>query len=109
MVSNAGKPSGGEPQDIGRLQERYQLLLKHKTQAETALEIARKDVQELKAQARAEWGTDDLAALKAKLEEIRAENLRKRAEYQASLDRIEADLREVEGRAGVGEGGAGRA
>src|SRR4051794_3163075 len=86
----------GEVQDFEKLQQRYKKLETERIQAETRLEEARKQLDELKKEARKEWGTDDLAALREKLAELQAENERKRKEYQASLDVIEAGLKKIE-------------
>ncbi len=45
---------------------------------------------------RAAWGTDDLDELQKKLQEMTAENERRRAEYQHHLEKIDADLADVE-------------
>lgn len=93
------EPTGapGE-QSIEELQRRYQGLHTKKTQAETLRDEARKRVDELKAQAREKYDTDDVAELQKMLEERIAENARKRAEYQAELDKIDQGLAEVERR-----------
>lgn len=88
--------TGTVKQSIEELKKRYENLHRKKIQAETNLENARKQLEELKAQARKEYGTDDIGALKEKLAEMQAENERRRAEYQQRLDRIEADLAAVE-------------
>lgn len=83
------------PQDIETLTRRYNSLATKKTQAETRLATAKEELAKLLAQAKQEYGTDDLAELQRILEERRAENDRKRAEYQASLDAIEQALKEI--------------
>jgi multidrug resistance efflux pump len=87
-------PSG--EQSIEKLQERFQQLNKRKIQAETNLEHARTQLETLQAEAREKYGTDDLAALREKLAQMKAENEAKRASYQEQLDKIEADLASVE-------------
>ncbi len=87
--------SGGEP-SIEELQRRYQGLHTKKTQAETLRDEAKKRLDELKAQAREKYGTDDAAELQKKLDEMVAENARKVAEYKAHLDSIDQGLAEVE-------------
>ena len=83
-------------QSIEALQERYQKLHTKKIQAETERDGAKKRLDELKARAKANYGTDDVSELQKKLDEIIQENARKRAKYQDDLDKIEKDLAEVE-------------
>lgn len=83
-------------QDIDALKERYDVLNKKKIQAETNQEAAERRLKELKAQALHDYGTDNLDELKQKLNELKAENERKRAEYQAHLEEIENKLSAVE-------------
>ena len=85
-----------EKQGIDKLKARYEDLNKRKIQAEANLENAARLLEELKAQARKEYGTDDIEALKKMLAEMEAENERRRAAYQEALDRIETDLAAVE-------------
>lgn len=89
----ASKP--GE-QTIEELQRRYQGLHTKKTQAETLRDAAKQQLEALKDQARTKHGTDDVAQLQKKLAEMIDENSRKRAAYQAELDKIEQGLTEVE-------------
>lgn len=84
-----------EKQRIEDLKARYEALNKRKIQAEANLENARNQLEELKTQARSEFGTDDIEALKKMLTDMQAENERKRAAYQENLDRIETDLAAV--------------
>lgn len=83
-------------QGIEELKKRYEKLHRKKIQAETNLEGAKKQLEELKEQARKEYGTDDIAELRKKLEQMQEENERKRAEYQQRLDKVESDLSAVE-------------
>ena len=87
-------PEGQE--DIDVLKARYDALNKKKIQAETNHEAAENRLKELKEQALRDYGTDSLDALKQKLDELKAENERKRAEYQAHLETIESKLADVE-------------
>jgi chromosome segregation ATPase len=98
MAKADGDGGADAAQTITELQERYQKLQAEKVRAETNRENAEKRLSELKAEAREKYGTDDVAELEAKLTEMKAENERKRAEYQAHLDRIESDLAAVEAR-----------
>ncbi|MGM0452903.1 MAG: hypothetical protein ACQERN_07045 [Thermodesulfobacteriota bacterium] len=83
-------------QSIDALTQRYNRLHTRKIEAETNLKTAQQQLDELKKQAREQYGTDDLAALTEKLREMEAENEKKRAEYQAALEKIESDLNAVE-------------
>lgn len=87
-------PDGQE--EIETLKARYDALNKKKIQAETNQEAAERRLKELKAQALHDYGTDNLDALKQKLDELKTENERKRAEYQAHLEEIESKLATVE-------------
>src|SRR3954453_8690284 len=90
------KTTGEEPQDIDQLKQRHRKLNEEKIKAETNELRAREELETLRAEARQKYGTDDLEALKLKLEEMKQDNLRKRREYQAHLDGIQAKLAEVE-------------
>ena len=67
-----------EAQDIEALKQRHQ-------------ELAR-----LKAEAKAAYGTEDLAELEKLLAARKAANETKRADYQGALEQIEKELAEVE-------------
>jgi len=84
-----------DKQTIDELKARYESLNKRKIQAEANLENARNQLEELKAQARSEFGTDDIEALKKMLADMQTENEQKRAAYQENLDRIEKELTAV--------------
>ena len=83
-------------QSIEELTARYSQLNTKKIQAETSLRHAEDELAKLKEKARTEYGTDNVDELKQKLAAMEAENERKRADYQRSLDKIEADLNEAE-------------
>jgi chromosome segregation ATPase len=95
-----------KPQDIEQLRKRYTDLDRKKAAAEANLKTATDNLEVLKEQARKTYGTDNLDELRAKLEEMRRENDRKRSEYQLHLDQIETRLGEIEreyGTARIGE------
>src|SRR5579864_6930015 len=83
-------------QDIETLKRRYENLSREKTRAETNLDHARAQLDQLKKRARESYGTDDLEQLKAELAQMKEENERKRAKYQQDLQKIEDDLRKIE-------------
>src|SRR3954453_15813268 len=102
MAANKATVSDGK-QSIEQLQRRHEQLNTQKIQAQTKLESARQQLEALKREAREKYGTDDLAVLRQKLADMKDENERKRADYQAELDRIETDLAAVEERFAVAE------
>ena len=88
--------SQGTSQSIDELKRRYDQLHQRKIRAETNRDNAQKRLAELKAEAKEKYGTDDVDELKTMLTEMKAENDRKRAEYQQQLEKIESNLSEVE-------------
>ena len=94
-MASKSMPENGQ-QTIEQLQQRYQRLNTQKIQSETKLEEAKKQLDKLKAEARQNYGTDDIAQLRKKLQEMKDENERRRAAYQADLERIESELASVE-------------
>ncbi len=96
MAKTADKPKGDALTEMKALQNRYERLKDLKTRCETHLENSKLQLEKLKEKARADYGTDDLAELRAKLEEMKADNARMQQEYKASLDAIEAGLQEVD-------------
>jgi chromosome segregation ATPase len=87
-----------QPQCIEDLQERYQQLNKRKIQAETNLDNAKKQLEQLQQEAREKYETDDLAELRTKLDTMKAQNDQKRRDYQLQLDSIDRELAAVEQR-----------
>lgn len=85
-------------ESIEQLRERYEKLNHRKTEATTLLKQAEGELERLRAEAKEKFGTDDLEALKKKLAEMEAENLRRREAYQKQLDAIDAALKEVDRR-----------
>lgn len=97
VIQDSGK------QAIEELTERYHALNEKKIQAQTNLKNAEKQLRELRNKAKEAYGTDDLDELKKQLEQLKADNEAKRAAYQASLEKIEGDLAEVESKHGSAE------
>ena len=83
-------------QTIEQLQKRHADLNKRKIQAETQRDSAKKQLDDLKADAVRKYGTDDIAKLKEQLNGITIANEQKRAQYQAQLDSIDVKLKVVE-------------
>ena len=94
-------------QSIDQLKQRYEKLNADKIRAGAQLEGAEKHLAQLQQQARTEFGTDDLDELRTKLQEMEAENERRRAAYQESLDAIDADLQTVAAKYGDADEDAG--
>lgn len=88
-------PKKTEAQAYAELVERHEQLSTKKVRVETQLENARNRLAELQRQAKSQFGTDDLDALRAKLTEIKEENERRRSEYTKLLDSIEDGLRQA--------------
>jgi hypothetical protein len=90
-------PSEDTPsQDIEKLRKRYETLRDKKITAEANLQTSAEMLENLKKQARDKYGTDDLATLRSKLDEMTEENERKRIDYQQHLTEIETALAAVE-------------
>lgn len=90
-------PTAGHPEpSIDELRLRYDALHRRKIQAETQHDAARHRLEELKSEARQKYGTDDVASLQQKLEEMVRDNAAKRSRYQADLASIEQGLSDVE-------------
>ncbi len=90
-------PLKPEPKlSIEVLRERYDKLNTTKIRTETELKNAEDILGQLRKEARESWGTDDLDALQKKLQEMTEENERRRGEYQEHLEKIDADLADVE-------------
>ena len=81
---------------IEQLQTKYDELNRRKIEAETRHRDASDQLQKLKSQALATWGTDNLDELKLKLVKLQEENEARRAKYQSDLQSIEAKLQEVD-------------
>ena len=81
---------------IEQLQTKYEELNRRKIEAETRHRDASDQLQKLKAQSLATWGTDDLDELKLKLVKLQEENETRRAKYQSDLQVIESKLQEVD-------------
>jgi chromosome segregation ATPase len=85
-----------EQQAIEELQSRYDQLSHERTRIGTQRETAQKQLETLQSRAVKEFGTADLEELEKQLQAMKLENEKKRAEYQASLERVERDLSEIE-------------
>lgn len=95
--------SPSEPQSIEELRKRYERLNAQRQKAETDLRVAEERLKDAQVAAREAYGTEDLDELKAKLDQWTEENLRRRLEYQESLNRIEAELARIRAESEEGE------
>jgi hypothetical protein len=95
-MAKAKMETNSADQTIEQLQERYGKLNTKKIEADRDLKHAMEHLESLKKEARENFGTDDVDELRKKLAAMRAENEEKRKNYQADLDKIEADLANVE-------------
>ncbi len=95
MAANKSIAKNGE-QTIEELRQRHAKLNEKKIAAETEQRGAENRLRELQKEAREKHGTDDVAALRKMLDDLKEQNETKRANYQADLDRIESDLATVE-------------
>ena len=85
--------------DIETLRNKYESLRDKKIALEANLATSQRTLDSLKRQANEKYGTDDVAVLREKLEEMRRENERKLQDYQEHLTAIENQLVEVEAKA----------
>jgi chromosome segregation ATPase len=79
-------------QTIEELQSRYQDFSEQRIKIETQRETALGQLEELKAQARELYDSDDVDQLKSMLQEMKDSNESKRKAYQESLDAIDQEL-----------------
>lgn len=84
------------PLSIEQLQSKYEELHRKKIEAETRHKVTLAELEKLRTQARATWGTDDVEELKMKLVQMQRENEERRAKYQSDLESIETKLEEID-------------
>lgn len=83
-------------QTIDELRQRYEQLNSQRIVFQTKRDAALEQLNELKASALKQYGTDDVVQLQKKLEELKQENEVKRKKYQESLDTIEDQLDKIQ-------------
>ena len=83
-------------QTMDQLKKRFEELSLMKVKYETQRDSAAAELADLKEQALELYGSDDVKQLEKKLSEMKTENEKKRSEYQASLDKIDESLRNVQ-------------
>jgi chromosome segregation ATPase len=83
-------------QTIEELKERYDRLNTKRIEAATNLQNAKGVLKKLQDKAMKDFGTCEVAALRAKLEEMEEANETARSGYQKDLDAVEAALQKIE-------------
>jgi chromosome segregation ATPase len=91
--------------DIEALKKKHKELDAKRIAAEANLKTAETRLADLKREALEKWATDDLTALKEKLEQMKQDNEAKRADYQQHIEQVEARLNEVEAEFGKVQSG----
>jgi hypothetical protein len=84
------------PQPIEVLQKRYRDLERQKIGAESDVRNLEQQLADAREEAERLFGTADVDALRDMLARMNEENQRRREEYQAHLDAIDASLRAAE-------------
>ncbi|WP_419786111.1 hypothetical protein [Pseudodesulfovibrio sp.] len=104
MATNPNQTATGRDSQLERelndLRRQYEQLRDQKVRAEQDMRNLTQQLDALKAQARTEYGTDDLGELQTLLEKKRLENEQVVAEYRQHIQQIQADLAAVEKDAG---------
>src|SRR3954453_17514848 len=95
-VGTSGVATSGVATDIESLKREHARLDQERRNAQANLNAAQNQLDQLRTDARKEYGTDDLDLLREKLQQMKSENERKRADYQAHLEGVRAKLGEVE-------------
>ena len=88
--------SSSESQTIEQLQARYEGLNEQKIKVSAQREHALQRLEELKTQAKQQYGSDDIEQLALKLKEMKSRNEEMRSQYQATLDGIDRDLAAID-------------
>lgn len=83
-------------QRLAQAMSRYQDLVTRFTRAETEVKTAERQLVEVRAEAEQEIGISDLDQVREEFVKSEAENEKAVDEFIASLDKYEAELREVE-------------
>ena len=100
------KPSEDGRSEIEALRARYKDLHDRKVAAGANLKTSQKALERLKEKARAEYGTDDIDELREKLNAMKAENEKRRQEYEKHLDEIDVGLEKIDREHKAAEGEA---
>ncbi len=88
------EPQSG--QTIEQLKKRYENLNETRIKVQAQHESAAQQLEQLRKTAIDQFGTDDIEQLQARLAEMIRLNEQQRAEYESSLDAIEARLEQID-------------
>lgn len=83
-------------QELNALRRQYEQLRDRKVRTEEAVAQLSHQLETLKQQAEAEYGTSDLKELQQLLEEKRKQNEEVVAKYREHVQQVQADLAQVE-------------
>ncbi|BCS88920.1 hypothetical protein [Pseudodesulfovibrio sediminis] len=83
-------------QELNALRGQYELLRDRKVRTEQDVTNLSSQLETLKEQALAQYGTSDIKELQALLEEKRLQNEKVVAEYREHIQQIQVDLAKVE-------------
>lgn len=81
---------------IEKLKEKHELLKERRTRLQVELESASKQLNELKAEAKQLYGTDELEDLRTLYKKQNSENKKKLEEFSTQLDQAEKIIKDVE-------------
>ena len=108
MNSNPNKTGTNRDSQVERelneLKQQYDQLRDRKVRNEEAVAQLSNQLQAMKQQAEAEYGTSDLKELQQLLEEKRQQNETVVAKYREHIQQIQGELAQVENSVGNGEG-----
>lgn len=83
-------------QELNALRRQYEQLRDRKVRTEEAVAQLTHQLETLKSQAEAEYGTSDLKELQQLLEEKRKQNEEVVSKYREHIQQVQADLAQVE-------------
>ena len=97
MADPTNDPRGDEAveRELRELKQRHDKMREARVRAEQDLENISRQLDELQAQAREQYGTDDPAELERLLDEKRRENQQAVADYRKHLDEVAQGLNAV--------------
>ena len=87
---------GDKPKSIEQLREAYARLEAARQRAQTELARAEERLKVGREDAKARFGSDELEELQQKLQAWTAENETRRTKYQAELEAIETELKNIQ-------------
>ena len=97
MARNAPDgPDAALERELGQLKAQYEKLREEQVRAEQTLAHLEAELSSLEEKARQEYGTADPAELRARLEDMRAENERMVAAYREHIASVRSGLDALE-------------